>query len=318
MTHRPFRFGLLVEQFSSRDALVATAQRAESSGFSTLLVRDHFVAEPFGHQFAPLVTLAVVAEVTRSLRVGTLVIDNDYRHPAVLAKEAATLDLLSGGRFELGLGAGWARDEYEQTGIPFDPAGVRIDRMCEALQVLKSLFDAQPASYDGRHYQINGLDSFPKPTQRPHPPILIGAGGRRMLTIAAREADIVAIMAAPITSGTITDEPSTRLAASFAERIEWVREAAGERIEKIELSQVVSVIPSDDRARTAAALIDERGWDGVSIDDVLAMPQLLIGTTEQMAEDLRVRREQLGFSYLVIADSSLAAAAPLVEQLTGT
>jgi probable F420-dependent oxidoreductase len=319
MTHpRPFRFGLLVEQFTSREALLATALRAEATGFSTLLVRDHFIAEPFGHQFAPLVTLAVVAEATRTLRLGTLVIDNDYRHPAVLAKEAASLDVLSSGRFELGLGAGWARDEYEQTGIAFDPAGVRIDRLCESLQVIKALFSAQPASFAGNHYQVNGLDSFPKPVQRPHPPILIGAGGRRMLSIAAREADIVAIMAAPITTGSITDDPSTRLAASFAERVQWVRAAAGERFEQIELSQVVSIAPSDDRAQTAASFINERGWAGLSTDDVLAMPQFLIGSTEQMAEDLRARREQLGFSYLVIADRSLEAAAPLVERLTGT
>jgi probable F420-dependent oxidoreductase len=317
MTHRPFRFGLLVEQFSSRDALVATAHRAEATGFSTLLVRDHFVAEPFGHQFAPLVTLAVVAEATRTLRLGTLVIDNDYRHPAVLAKEAATLDLLSGGRFELGLGAGWARDDYEQTGIAFDPAGVRIDRLCEALRVIKALFAAQPTSFTGSHYQVRGLDSFPKPIQRPHPPILIGAGGRRMLAIAAREADIVAIMAAPITTGTITDDPSTRLAASFAERVQWVREAAGDRFEELELSQVVSVIPSDDRSKTAESLAHERGWDGLSTADVLAMPQFLIGTTDQMADDLRARRERLGFSYLVFADRSLEAAALLVERLTG-
>ena len=171
------------------------------TGSSTLLVRDHFVAEPFGHQFAPMVTLAVVAEATRNLRLGTLVIDNDYRHPAVLAKEAATLDLLSGGRFELGLGAGWARDDYAQTGIPFDPAGVRIDRLCEALQVLKApLRDADPATFAGNHYRWQ-QNALPKPTQRPHPPILIGTGGRRMLQIAAREADIVGIMAAPITLG---------------------------------------------------------------------------------------------------------------------
>src|SRR5579859_4049997 len=245
--HQTFRFGLLLERFSSRDALVSTARRAEAAGFSTLLVRDHFVAEPFGHQFAPFVTLAVVAEATRNLRVGTLVVDNDYRHPAVLAKEAATLDLLSVGRFELGLGAGWARDDYQQTGIPFDRAGIRIDRLTEGLQVIKALFGARPATFSGRHYQLTGLDSFPKPAQQPHPRIFIGAGGRRMLELPAREADIVGIMAAPITSGSIADDPSTRLAASFGERVRWVREAAGDHFEKLELSVVASVRPSDDR-----------------------------------------------------------------------
>jgi probable F420-dependent oxidoreductase len=314
----PFRFGLLVEHFSSRAALIDTAQRAEAAGFSTLLVRDHFVAEPFGHQFSPFVTLAVVAENTRSLRVGTLVIDNDYRHPAVLAKEAATLDLLSDGRFELGLGAGWARDEYEQTGIAFDPAGVRIDRLAESLHVVKALFSARPASFAGRHYQVRGLDSFPKPAQTPHPPILVGAGGRRMLELAAREADIVAIMAAPITTGAIADDPNTRLAASFAERVGWVRDAAGDRFPRVELSMVVSLLPSDDRSTAAESLARDRGWDAFSKQDVLDMPQFTIGTPDQMADDLRALRERLGFSYIVVTDRYLEDAAPLVRRLTGT
>ena len=318
MKHQTFRFGLLLERFSSRDALVATARRAEAAGFSTLLVRDHFVAEPFGHQFAPFVTLAVVAEATRTLRVGTLVIDNDYRHPAVLAKEAATLDLLSGGRFELGLGAGWAQADYAQTGMTFDPARVRIDRLVEALTVVKALFATPPATFSGHHYRLSGLDSFPKPTQRPHPPILVGAGGRRMLEIAAREADVVAIMAAPITSGAIGDDPRTRLQASFAERVGWVREAAADRFEWLELSLVASLLPSDDRSQTAATLARTRGWDTLSTPDVLAMPQFLIGTAAQMADDLCARRESLGFSYIVIADRDLEAALPLVERLAAT
>jgi probable F420-dependent oxidoreductase len=132
--------------------------------------------------------LGVAAQATTTLRVGTLVIDNDYRHPALLAKEAATLDVLSDGRFELGLGAGWARDEYAQIGLSFDQPGARISRLVEGIQVLKGLWGQEPFSFDGQHYQISGLDSFPKPIQKPHPPLVIGAGGKRMLELAAREA----------------------------------------------------------------------------------------------------------------------------------
>jgi probable F420-dependent oxidoreductase len=160
MATRPFRFGLLLERFSSHEALLRTTRQAEAAGFSTLLIRDHFTEEPFGHQFAPLVTLGVAAQATTTLRVGTLVIDNDYRHPALLAKEGATLDVLSDGRFELGLGAGWARDEYTQIGLSYDQPGARISRLVEGIQVLKGLWGQEPFSFDGQHYQIRGLDSF--------------------------------------------------------------------------------------------------------------------------------------------------------------
>src|SRR5215472_6407806 len=150
MSHpRPFRFGLLGENVRSAKELVDTAHRAEEAGFATFLLRDHFIAEPFGHQLAPLAALATVAAATTRLRVGTMVLCNDYRHPVLLAKEVATLDLLSDGRFELGLGAGFSRPEYEAAGLPYDPAGVRVDRLAEALQVLKGLFGATPCTFAG-------------------------------------------------------------------------------------------------------------------------------------------------------------------------
>jgi probable F420-dependent oxidoreductase len=317
MQGRPFRFGVLVERFGTREELVATARKAEQAGYATFLIRDHFIAEPFGHQFAPLTTLATVAAVTERLRVGTLVFDNDYRHPAVLAKEAATLDLLSGGRLELGLGAGWAREEYEQAGIPFDPPGTRVDRFAEALRVLKGLFADGPLSFSGRHYRIAGLDSFPKPVQRPHPPLLVGAGGRRMLRIAAREADIVGVLTAPIAGGVLTDDPASRLSASIAQKVEWVREAAGERFGALELSMVISVVIAPDRRRAAEQFAARRDWRGVAAEEVLAMPSVFIGTVDQIAEEMHARRERYGFSYLVVPDRSLDAAAPLVARLAG-
>jgi probable F420-dependent oxidoreductase len=198
--HR-FRFGCLGENVRSATELMETARRAEAAGFATFLLRDHFIQEPFGHQLAPLAALATVAAATARLRVGSLVLCNDYRHPVLLAKEVATLDVLSGGRFELGLGAGFSRPEYEAAGLPYDPPGVRVDRLAEALQVFKGLFGAAPFTFAGRFYSVTKLDAFPKPVQRPHPPILVGAGGRRMLAIAAREASIIGIQTASLATG---------------------------------------------------------------------------------------------------------------------
>ena len=171
---RPFRFGVIAENVRTRKDLVSTSRRAEELGYHIILIRDHLVEDPFGHQLAPIAALATVAAVTETLRIGTLVLANDYRHPAILAKEAATLDVLSGGRFELGLGAGWLRREYEQASIPFDPARWRVGRLEEALRVFKELFAGGSLDFRGEHYRIDGLANFPEPSQRPRPPILVG------------------------------------------------------------------------------------------------------------------------------------------------
>src|SRR5207253_7480209 len=158
---RPFRFGVFGENARSRGALLETARRAEDSGYSTFLLRDHFIEEPFGHQLATLTALATVAGATKELRVGSLVLSNDYRHPVMLAKEIATLDVLSNGRVELGLGAGFSKAEYDSAGIPFDPPGVRVDRLEEAIRVLKGLFGTEPLTFAGKHYAVTRLDGFP-------------------------------------------------------------------------------------------------------------------------------------------------------------
>src|SRR5919106_2955072 len=159
-TKWPFRFGVINEHMTTRQHWIAQARRAEGLGFATMLIRDHFVPDFFGDQFAPFAALMAAASVTTTLRIGNLVIDNDYRHPVVLAKEAATLDLLSDGRFELGLGAGWLQTEYEQAGLPFGPPGVRISRMEEAISVLKGLFAVGPLTFSGTHYTIAGLEGY--------------------------------------------------------------------------------------------------------------------------------------------------------------
>ncbi len=209
MSTRPFRFGVVGESVRSVEELVALARRAEELGYATLTLRDHFVTEPFGDQLAPMIALTAAALATRTLRVGTLVLANDYRHPVMLAKEAATLDHISGGRFELGIGAGWLREEYEQAGMPIDSAGIRVGRLEESLQILKSLLGGEKTTFTGRRFQVRDLTVFPRPEKAP--PLLVGAGSAWMLGLAGRYADIVGVLPRALPEGTISDEISERL-----------------------------------------------------------------------------------------------------------
>ena len=318
MTHpRRFRFGMINELPQPAAGWAAHVRQAEAYGYDTFLIRDHFVPDYFGDQLSPLVALMAAASITSKLRVGTLVLSNDYRHPVVLAKEAATLDLLSGGRFELGIGADWLRAEYEQAGMAFDAASVRIQRLEESIKVIKGLFGAAPLTFEGQHYRIQGLSGYPQPTQRPHPPILIGAGQRRMLMLAGREADIVGILTSSVAQGTLDDAPGERLAEAVAQKLAWVRESAGARFDAIELSLVPTIMFTDRRRERTEQLIRERGWEGISVEQVWEMPAMFIGSLDQIAEDLQARREQYGFSYYVISDTQMDACAPLVARLTG-
>jgi len=314
---RPFRFGVLGESVRSAADLVDTARRAEAAGCATFLLRDHFIEEPFGHQLAPVAALATAAAATKTLRVGSLVICNDYRHPAIVAKEAATLDLLSGGRFELGLGAGFSQQEYEAAGFPFDAPGVRVDRLAEALRVVKGLFGAEPFSFSGRFYTVSKLDLFPKPLQRPHPPILVGAGGKRMLSIAAREANIIGIQTAALGTGRRVPDPSGLLAEAIAEKVGRIRQEAGSRFEDIELSIVTSVVIAENRREAAERLARDRQWDGMSVDRVLEMPSVFIGSVDQIVSEMQARRERYGITYHVVSDRNLEAVTPIVARLAG-
>lgn len=308
---RPFRFGAQVAFAPSRRAWVDKARRLEDLGYSTLSMPDHF-----DDQLAPFAALAVAAEATTSLRVGTLVLDNDYRHPLVAAKEAATLDLLSDGRLELGLGAGWLRSDYEQSGIALDPPAVRIDRFEEGVAVVKGLLGGGRFSFGGRWYTVTDHPGTPRPVQCPRPPILIGGGRRRMLSIAGREADIVSVNF-DLGSGTVGPQlGATATAAATAEKVGWVRQAAGARAGDLELSATLYwVMVSDERASMAAGL--GMGF-GLSAEEVLAMPNFAIGTVEQIAEDLVARREQFGFSYVIVGGEAWGAMAPVVARLAGT
>ena len=221
---RAFRFGVQLSGPADAKGWVEQARRIEDLGYSTATMPDHFT-----DQLAPMPALAAAAAATTTLRVGALVFDNDYKHPVVLAKELATMDVLSDGRVEIGIGAGWMESDYRAAGMPYDRPGVRIDRFAEAIAVIKGSMADGACSFDGTHYTITDYDGLPKPVQRPHPPILIGGGGRRVLSIAAREADIVGING-NLASGVIGPEAvATMTREAVVERVGMVRDAAGER-----------------------------------------------------------------------------------------
>ena len=307
---RPFRFGVEEHGAVGAKAWRDKARQFEAIGYSTLFVPDHF-----GEQLSPIAALMSAADATTTLRIGSLVFDNDYRHPVVLAKEAATLDLLSDGRLEFGLGAGWLTSDYEQTGISLDPIGIRIERMAEGLEIIKRFFAGGTVSFEGKHYRVAGVDAFPLAVQKPHPPIVIGGGGRRMLSLAAREADIVSVNY-KLTEGQINQNlVSTGKAQATDEKLEWIKDAAGDRFSQIELCATVFVASlTEDRDGMAARLASSLGLEP---GDLLEMPHFLVGTIDQMVEDLRVRRERYGISYVVLPDRAAEKLAPLVERLTG-
>lgn len=312
---RPFRFGVIHEHPQAPGTWASHLRRIEDLGFSTFLIRDHFVPDFFGDQPAPLIALANVAALTTRLRLGTMALAVDYRHPVMLAKEAATLDLLSGGRLELGLGAGWLRREYETAGLPFDSAGSRIDRLEETIRILDGLFGGGPFSFGGKHYTVTALDGYPKPTQRPRPPLLIGGGRRRVLTLAGRSADIVGILTTSVATGTVVDDASERLAGAVAQKLAWVREGAGARFPDIELSLIPTLLFEEDRERAALDLIAARGWTGVTPSDVLGMPSVLVGSVSEIIDQMEERRARYGFSYYVVSDRQLDRTAALVARL---
>jgi probable F420-dependent oxidoreductase len=305
-----FRFGVQVSTAPDGPGWRRLARQVESLGFSSLLIPDHF-----GDQLGPFVALTVAAEATTTLRVGTLVLDNDYRHPVVTAKEAATLDLLSEGRLELGIGAGWMLTDYQESGIPYDPAGVRVDRLAEALDILKALWADGKCSHQGTHYQLEGAQGLPRPHRPSGPPLIVGGGSPRVLALAAREADIVGVNP-NLRAGAIgPDIAGEVLGSVYDQKVSWVREAAGARIDDIELqclTFVVQVGPERDEAvRNLAPMF------GLSEEDARDVPLALVGTVDQICETIEERRRRWGFSYWIVHEAEMEAFAPVVERMTG-
>jgi probable F420-dependent oxidoreductase len=306
---RPFRFGGCALSTTSSAAWAERARRTEALGYATFVIPDHI-----GPSFAPIPALTAAALATTSLRVCCGVFNNDFRHPAVLAKEATTLDVLSGGRFELGIGAGYNKaEDYDATGIPFDPPNVRVERLEEAVQLLKRLWQADPVTFSGHHYHVYDLTGFPRPVQRPHPPIYIGAGSKRLISFAAREADIVGLIAQALPGGglAIAADPDSVL----AQKVGWVREAAGARIGQIELALLLfNVVVTTDRGGGADETARPRG---LTTEQVLASPYFQIGSVDTIADNLWSLRERFGISYFCVFPHDVDEFAPVVAKLAG-
>jgi probable F420-dependent oxidoreductase len=283
------------------------------------MLRDHF-----DHQLAPIVAMTAAACATETLRVGCLVFANDYRHPLVLAKELLTLDRLSGGRVEVGLGAGWMGSDYEQAGMPFDAPRDRVSRLEEAVHVMKAFFAGASVDFAGDHYRITAHEMYPGAEQQPRPPILLVAGGPRMTRFAAEEADIVAINPATKSNEAWAEQNLADASAEAVDtKIAAIRNAAGDRYDEIELQIVAPfIIATDDRDGTAEAIAASLPSDDPAVEinaaTVLSSPYVLIGTEEQICASLVERRERWDLSYYVFNDDSIDAAAPIVARLSGT
>ena len=308
---RPFRFGVMAANARSASEWTDTARKAEDLGYSVLLMPDHF-----GDQLAPIAALSTAAAVTETLRVGSLVFANDFRHPALLAKDTATIDLLSDGRLEIGVGAGWMTEDYSWTGVEQDRPGVRIDRMVESIEILRGLWGDDTFSFDGDHYTITEMNGHPKPVQPGGPPIVVGGGGERVLSTAARLADIVGVNP-NVGEGTVGPEAIASMSAEATERkLGWVRDAAGDRFDDLEISilKFVTVV-TDDRDTVAGKIAGAMGMDA---DTLLASPHAQVGSVEQIADELVAQRDRWHGSYVTVQADAIDTFAPIVAALAGT
>jgi probable F420-dependent oxidoreductase len=267
---------------------------------------------------SPMPALVSAAEATKHLRVGTNVLNNDLRHPVLVAREAASVDILTDGRFVLGLGAGSIRSEYDQIGATFDTGGTRVERLAEAVTIIKGLLAGETVTFTGRHYRVTGHVLEPLPVQKPRPPILIGGNGRRLLGLAAREADIVGLSGITFRQGGAApaDLSGWRVAA-IDERLLLIREAAGdEKYARLELNVLVQRVIVTDNRRAAAEELTSH-WTQLTPDEFLQSPYVLIGTVNQIVEDLLARRQRWGFSSYVIFESYMDAFAPVLARVAG-
>jgi len=307
----PFRFGHFANG-SSRAEWAETARKAEAAGFSTLQVGDHLMQE-----LGPFPALAAAAAVTTTLRLGTHVLGNDFYNPIMLARDAASVDILSDGRLELGLGSGWRAADYIQSGIALDAPGVRVSRLEEGLRVIKGALGEPPFSFAGRYYMLREVQGVPRPVQRPLPPLLVGGGARRTLSIAAREADIVGINAKTTADGDI--DVTSLTAEATDEKVAWVREAAGERFAELELNILLLLVRVTDDPRGAIEETLRRFGvppELVGVETALQSPAFLVGSLEQIVETLQERRERYGISY-ISSWEPIEELTPIIARLAG-
>lgn len=321
---QPFRFGIMSAAGGSRQALKDKVQRAEDLGYWSFLFNDHYAGPGPAMQsanhgiqdVAAIPTIALAAEATSTLKVGFRVLCVDYHQPVVLVKELATLDLYSEGRLEAGLGAGWIEAEYEAMGVPFDPPGIRIQRLSDFVDLLDQSFGDGEVAVDGRHgVRASGFEAVPKPVQRPRPPIAIGGGARRILQLAGRKADIVAFNINNATGKLGPEGPSKATAEVTDQRVTWVRDAAGDRFADIqlEIGAYFSFV-TDDAHGFAGNYV---GFVGPDPESVIDHPHSLIGTVDAICDRIHERRERWGFSYITILDNAMDSFAPVVSRLAG-
>ena len=306
---RPFRFGVQLWTAPSRAGWRDKVRNVEDLGYDTLVVADHI-----GDGVAPLQGLTAAADASGKLRLGTLVLDNDFRHPVVLAREVAALDVLSDGRFELGLGAGWLGRDYERLGLTFDPPAVRVQRLEESVEIVTRALAGESVSFSGTHYKVSDFEVQPQPVQNPVP-LMLGAGGRRVLRLAAKRANIVGILpvAKPDGSGFIEEEQGE---VAFVRKIELLRAAAGERFGEIELNLLIQAVEIADDERAAAEKLAAE-WEE-PVDPILDMPFVLLGPVPAIVDKVLRLRDELGFSYLTLFEKDFERFAPVLAELRGT
>ena len=309
---RPFHFLADISAIVTGPELAANARRAEQMGYHGVVLPDHLI-----EQLSPVVAMSTVVAATETLRVSAFVLNNDLRHPAVLAQDLASIDVLSGGRLDVAIGAGWNKPEYDAIGIPFDRTPIRQARLAESITVLKGLFSGEPFSFAGEYYTITDYTAQPVPVQRPHPPFFIGGGGRRTLTLAGREAQIVGL-APRIAKNAKVDASSLTLAAA-REKIDWVREAAGDRFESLELNVYPSGWPpviTDDLHGEVRRFLDHlKSRTGLELteDEAIDSPHLFIGSVDRLVEKFLQLRDELGIASFMLGD--IDELAPVLERL---
>ena len=320
MDRPPFRFAVQATNAAGGRQWRDTVRRIEDLGYSTLFLADHYLgpgpaqkaARTPRQDLAPIAAMAAAAAISETLRIGCRVFCIDYHVPAVLAKEAATLDLLSDGRLEMGIGAGWSETEYTAMGLTFDRPGRRIAKLAEVVSLIKAHWAGEELDCSGDFVHVRGYAGRPRPVQRPHPPIMIGGGGPRVLSLAGREADIVSMSSVPFVA---RDADGLDPFAVAQHRIDVVRSAAGERFGRldVESSPYFTAITDDPEA----ALADAATSTGISADVLREHPNVLIGSLEAVAETLYSRRESLGVNYVTVQQSQIDSFAPVVDRLRG-
>jgi probable F420-dependent oxidoreductase len=324
-----FRFGLMSRGAPDAKALRANARKAEDLGYYSVLLNDHYIGPGAAmtaanhpvQDMAPIPAAAAIAECTQGLVVGFRVLCVDYHNPVVLAKELATLDVLSSGRPEVGLGAGWIETEYAAMGVRYDRAGVRLGRLAETIDVLDQCFGGGPVDVQGKFgVHATGFSSVPQPAQRPRPPLAIGGGGPKVLALAARKADIVAFNLNNAAGKLGPQGPRSATAEQTAAKIDIVRSAAGERFGQLilEIGAYFTIVTNDAFGAARQLPTVTRGMFDLAPEDVLGHPHVLIGTVDEICDRLIERRERFGFSYVTIREADMEAFAPVVARLAGS